>query len=446
MIAAQDADERLRVLRVYHGGRDASHRERERALARCGIQITLVIPAEWPGGQPNAPVAEEGIDVLELPIVRPGDVNRHAYRDRADLCRLIAKVEPDLLDIHEEPFSLAARQWLKAAPRNLPIVMYTAQNLDKRYPPPFAQYERTAYRRVGALYPCSAQAASVARGKGFSGNIRVLPLGYNETVFRPGTQSVNDNEIVLALVGRLVPEKGVLDAVRVLAHVNRHRPAKLLVIGQGPEEVPARELAGALGVADRLELRHWQSMHDLAEAYKSSHVVLVPSRPTRTWVEQFGRVIIEAQASGAIVAGYESGSIPEVAGGAALLERVGSADALATAVVAVLSDRSAYERLRTKGLARAAELTWEHIAARQADLYRSTAANAYQRVQLPRSPRNRRAAARNEFGPSASTAAGERPFALPVLRRGGVLAAGVAAVIDSIVELSTRAASSGRKG
>ena len=97
---------------------------------------------------------------------RPGDVNRHGYTDSHALARLVRDLAPDLLDVHEEPFSVAARQWLAAAPPDLPIVMYTAQNVDKRFPPPFAQYERAAHRRVAALYPCSGQAASVARGKG----------------------------------------------------------------------------------------------------------------------------------------------------------------------------------------------------------------------------------------------------------------------------------------
>ena len=53
---------------------------------------------------------------------------------------------------------------------------------------------------------------------------------------------------------------------------------------------------------------------DLATRYRSTHVVLVPSVSTPTWVEQFGRVIVEAQASGAVVAGYASGAIPRSSG------------------------------------------------------------------------------------------------------------------------------------
>ncbi len=72
----------------------------------------------------------------------------------------------------------------------------------------------------------------------------------------------------------------------------------------------------------------WQSVAELAAFYRQAHVVLVPSVATETWTEQFGRVIVEAQASGAVVAGYASGSIPEVAGDAALLVAPGDVHAL----------------------------------------------------------------------------------------------------------------------
>ena len=46
--------------------------------------------------------------------------------------------------------------------------------------------------------------------------------------------------ILLLLVGRLVPEKGVRDAVRVLADVRARCPAQLMIVGTGPEAGPAQ--------------------------------------------------------------------------------------------------------------------------------------------------------------------------------------------------------------
>jgi glycosyltransferase involved in cell wall biosynthesis len=428
----------VNIVRVYHGGRDASHRERERALQSAGTDVTLVIPASWPERGAQASLSAEHFRIIEVPVERAGDVNRHAYRNREELHRLIDELKPDILDLHEEPVSVAARQGLAAAPSELPVVMYTAQNVDKRYPPPFSVYERRAHRRVAALYPCSRQAASVARGKGFAGLIDVIPLGYDPQLFHEGEQSLDDDELVLALFGRFLPEKGVRDAVQVLARVNSIRPARLLLAGSGPEERPARELAAVLGVADRLQVELWRPASELAELYRRAHVVLVPSVATPTWVEQFGRVIVEAHASGAVVAGYASGSIPEVAGEAAVLADPGNATQLAERVVTVLGDLDEYARLRARGLALCRTRTWAHVAERQAELYRRVIAGELERLPLPRSPRQRRAVARAEFGPTAATTSDTRPFALPLLRRGGPAASALAALIDAANESYAR--------
>jgi len=428
----------LRVLRIYHGGRSGSHRARERALVAAGIDVTLVVPASWPEGGGD-PFSHEPFRVVELPVSRAGDVNRHAYGDVRSLARLVHELRPDLLDIHEEPVSIAARQWLAAADGDVPVVMYTAQNVDKRYPPPFAQYERAAYARVAALYPCSRQAASVARGKGFSGLIEVLPLGFNDTLFVPGDQSVDEAELVLGLFGRLVPEKGLLDAVHVLARLHTQRATRLVVVGAGPEKTRARRLAVELGVPDRIDLIPWQPSAELAVTYRRVHVLLVPSTPTETWVEQFGRVIVEGQASGAVVAGYASGSIPEVGGDAAVLVRAGDVGGLADAVAGLVSDAREFADRRSQAFALTRLRTSASVAERQADLYRTVTGGTTAPVLLPRSPRARRALAHAEFGPSASVIAGGRPFALPLLRRAGFIATILAGLIDVAAEATGRA-------
>jgi glycosyltransferase involved in cell wall biosynthesis len=429
------------VLRAYHAGGREAHQARERALAAAGLDVILVIPSGWNEPDHQRALSHDEFGIVELPVRRSGDINRHAYADPVALSRLVRDLLPTVLDVHEEPFSIAARQWLAAAPCDLPIVMYTAQNVDKRYPPPFAQYERSAYQRAAALYPCSRQAAAVARGKGFAGLIDVIPLGFDETLFVPGTQSLDDDEILLGLFGRLVPEKGVADAVEILARTNATRPTRLVVVGQGPEGTAVRELASALGLADRLEVLSWQPTSRLAEIYRTLHFMLVPSRPTTTWVEQFGRVIVEAQASGAVVAGYASGAIPEVAGESAILQDVGAAAELGDRIATLTSDPREYNRRRTQGIELSRSRTWTEVAARQADLYRRVVAGDFHPSELPSSPRRRRALARAEFGPTASTTAGARPFALPVLRRGGRVPGFFAWLIDAARELVSRTGS-----
>lgn len=201
-------------------GRDGAHRARERALVTQGVELRLIVPRTWP--ERDTGVDGEGFETIELDVQRSGDVNRHTYA--AALRQAIEGFAADVVDVHEEPFSLVTRQVLRTT--NRPIVMYTAQNLDKRWPPPFLGIRRATYSRVRAIYPCSRQAASVLRGSGYAGTIVPLPLGIDTTVHRPGTQSLTDG-VVLGFVGRLVPEKGLLDAITIAAELG----ALLVVAG-----------------------------------------------------------------------------------------------------------------------------------------------------------------------------------------------------------------------
>lgn len=387
-----------------------------------------MVPSVWDAESESA--AEPAVELIELEVSRPGDVNRHRYEDGSALARVVSNTEPELLDIHEEPFSIAARQWLRAAPPGLPTVMYTAQNIDKRFPPPFSMYERQAFAQISALYPCSRQAASVARGKGFGGLIDVIPLGFDPSSFNAGTQSLADTELVLGLFGRLVPEKGVRDAVLVLERLNEVRPARLILVGSGPEGPAALDLAADRDLEPLVELHEWSSPEELAAHYRRCHVVLVPSTATATWAEQFGRVIVESQACGAVVAGYASGTIPEVGGEAAIAAPEGQVDRLADAVLQLAADDTAWTKRRNLGLELAASRTWDRVAAHQFDLYRRVLTGPAEKVSLPSGRAARRQRARKEFGSPATTPAGERPFAVWPLRKGGRLASALERAID----------------
>ena len=420
----------VRVLRVYHGGRDPAHRARDRALVEAGVELTTVLPAQWSEGGAEQRIGPEPFDVVELPVRRSGDSNRHGYADPSALSRLVARVRPDLVDLHEEPFSAVTRQWLGVVPASVPVVSYTAQNIDKRWPPPFAQWETAALRRLAGVYPCSRQAASVLRGKGYGGLLEVLPLGVDATTLHAGDQRHDDPEWTLLLVGRLVPEKGVREAVEVLARVRKHRLARLVVVGRGPEGDGVPGLARELGVADHVELVPWVDATSLAALYRSAHVALLPSRTTRTWVEQFGRVITEGQASGTVVVGWASGSIPEVGAGLVPLAPEGDVQALADRVLELWADRERYDDLRDRGLARAVELAWPEVGRQQAGFY---ARALQQPVGLPLRPG--RGAAEREFGPPAEVAGGGRPFALPVLREDTPVSRALARGVDALGRL-----------
>jgi glycosyltransferase involved in cell wall biosynthesis len=434
-LAGAPAD-RIRVLRIFHAGRNPAHRARDRALVSAGVDVVYVVPRVWPEAGSESVLSTEPFAVVEVEVRLPGDVNRHSYVDADAVSELAIEHQVDLVDLFEEPFSRAAGQLLPRLSPELPLVMYSAQNLDKRWPPPFRGYERRSLQRVHAFYPCSRQAASVLRGKGFGGLIEPLPLGYDESQYTCGEQSVANGRLRLALVGRMVPEKGVLDAVRVLADLRRSHgvDAWLTLAGSGPSLAEGMRLAGELGVADQVEHAAWLAEPSLAELYRQTHLVLAPSRSTATWVEQFGRMVVEAQASGCVVVGYESGAIPEVGGTAALLVPECDVEALATAAAGVLMDENEFQSRRRAGLALARDRTWSSVASEQVELYRAALEQAPGPLLIG-SPRRQREMAQGEFGRPAEALGQIRPFALRGLRRPNPATRALGGAIDRLAEM-----------
>ena len=401
----------MRVVRVYHSGRSPGHRARERALVAAGVDLTLVIPSNWTEGGAEAALSPEAFPVIELPVKRPDDVNRHSYVSSTDLRSAILTAQPDVVDIHEEPFSSVMRQVLGVLPTSLPAVGYAAQNVDKRYPPPFNSWERSAYSRLAAIYPCSRQAASVVRGRGYSGILNVLPLGYDPDLFHQGDQRQDDDVWTVSIAGRLVHEKGIRDAMLAFASVER--PARLVIAGSGPlsETIPA--WSAELGIADRVSQPGWLAPQAVAGLYRESHVVLVPSVSTTRWVEQFGRMVVEAQACGAVVAGYASGSLPEICQGAAVLAAEGDTLGLGRSLADLSLMPGMWAERRATGLRLAEQSRWEAVARKQAGMYDRSLAQSGTWV----TPGSRELAVA-EFGATASLRGGaSRPFALPVLRQ-----------------------------
>jgi glycosyltransferase involved in cell wall biosynthesis len=86
--------------------------------------------------------------------------------------------------------------------------------------------------------------------------------------------------------------------------------------------------------------------------------------------EGFGLPVLEAMAAGTPVIASRAASLPEVLGDAGLLLDPLDAGAWATAIVKVVNDEHARERMRRAGKARAATFTWERTARATLDVYR----------------------------------------------------------------------------
>jgi glycosyltransferase involved in cell wall biosynthesis len=85
--------------------------------------------------------------------------------------------------------------------------------------------------------------------------------------------------------------------------------------------------------------------------------------------EGFGMPVLEAMACGTPVITSTSSSLPEVAGGAAVLADPTSVDSIAHAICMVANDASLRADLRDKGIARARQFSWERAAKETLAIY-----------------------------------------------------------------------------
>ena len=107
----------------------------------------------------------------------------------------------------------------------------------------------------------------------------------------------------------------------------------LRIGGSGPLLDDLRERAAAAGVARPRRTRRPGRSRRRRRLLPGLDVLAVPSLPTPSWTEQFGRVAVEAMACGVPVVSSDAGALPDVVGGAGIVVPAGDASALAGALV-----------------------------------------------------------------------------------------------------------------
>jgi len=283
----------------------------------------------------------------------------------------------DLLHVHYAiPHSVSAylaRAMLK--PRRLPFVTtlhgtdITLVGADRSYLP----ITRFAIDESDAVTAISDYLRQVTLQEfGTRRPVEVIPNFVNCDVFRPAGKKCRRAEFaphgekILAHLSNFRPVKRVPDVVEIFASVRREIPAKLLMIGDGPERTVAEWMVREKKIeGDVIFLGKQNQVQDLLNC---ADVLLLPSE-----LESFGLAALEGMACGVPAICSRVGGVPEVFedGVEGFLVEVRDVATMAARALEILTDSARYAAMSRAARQRARDnFCSTHIIPRYEDLYR----------------------------------------------------------------------------
>jgi glycosyltransferase involved in cell wall biosynthesis len=228
---------------------------------------------------------------------------------------------------------------------------------------PIAAYLRKFHNRTRCtMVPTDALRRDL-EASGFR-RLRVVARGVDTTLFDPARRSealrrrwgVGDDDLVVACVGRLAPEKNLATLAVAFDAVRRAVPgARLLLVGDGPMRAELEaDWPQAIFAGQRIG-------EDLAAHYASADLFLFPSL-----TETFGNVTAEAMASGLPVVAYDYAAAAQLIRhrDSGMLVPPGERLAFADAAVSIAQDAGARRAVGVRARSAALANGWDGVVAR----------------------------------------------------------------------------------
>ncbi len=316
------------------------------ALGRRGHRVCFLSdkpPARFDLSAANASFHE--VALLDYPVLAH---QSYALALTAKMIEVARAEKLDLFHLHYAvPHAVSAflaRQVLGAgAPKVLTTLHgtdVTQVGADARFQP-LTQF--TVRMSDGITAPSRWLAEEAYRNLGLDGDVvEVIPNFVDTDRFCPSAAAPKNPALprVLTHTSNFRPLKRLEDVVRIFASVRTHTPARLQLVGDGPERPRIEALVHSLGLSDYV--RFLGEQVNLVELLQGSDVFLLPSS-----TESFGLAALEAMACGVPVVASDVGGVSEVVSNSEVgfLAGVGDVEVMAGHVIRLLTDESLHRRI-----------------------------------------------------------------------------------------------------
>jgi N-acetyl-alpha-D-glucosaminyl L-malate synthase BshA len=174
----------------------------------------------------------------------------------------------------------------------------------------------------------------------------------------------NENERIITHISNFRKVKRIPDIIKIFYNVQKEIPAKLMMVGDGPEKEKAELLCQELGILDKVIF--FGNSHEIDKILCMTDLFLLPSE-----TESFGLAALEAMACGVPVISSNSGGLPEVNfdGFSGYLSNVGNVEEMAQNALKILKDDTVLNQFKANALEVARKFDIKNILPKYEALY-----------------------------------------------------------------------------
>jgi len=319
----------MKILYIWHAAVEKNYRKLFSEMAKEN-EIFLITSHRWYESSKDQffnrdPEIDKNFKIFKFFAVFHNHIRSFFYLNVFKMIYILLKVNPEVIYLKEEPYSINAFQWVflaKIFSKNAKIVIESDENLPINHPKLFLLIEKYVLNKIDCLACVPTKGEELYRSKNFKKKILKTFYFYNEELFKPIAKniaikelklSLSGNPIIFGYAGRITEEKGIEDLLNAfLMLFKENQNTMLLIAGKG--ETSYENKLKSFVKENNINVCFMGSLplEKLVFFYNALDAFILPSHSTSWWIEQFGRVIIESMACGTPVIGSSSGEIPIV--------------------------------------------------------------------------------------------------------------------------------------